>query len=477
MAEAKQGTEKKIVKKTPHDFIFGKFLGEGSFSTVTLAKEVSTGKEFAIKVCNKQHLIRERKSEYAMREKAVLTMVNHPFIIKLFYTFQDVERLYFVLEYTSKKDLSHYLKKLSSFDLPCSRFYAAEIVEALDYLQNVGIIHRDLKPENILLRESMHIMITDFGSAKILKNDVVDGEGGENPKGNGDGGRRKSFVGTAQYVTPEVLASNKVYFSSDLWALGCIIYEFLAGKPPFYEKSEYKTFKRICSLQYDIPACLNTTAQDLVSKLLVLEPEERLGSKDMGELRAHPFFEGIVWEGLPEQQAPQLLPYLPATETNPEMWSSQSRTGLDDQRLAEIIIGNDNIHEKVIPQEQNDEVNNEDHQRRLQEQAVNNEFHEFVQGNLIIKQGKVLKRRGLFARKRMLLLTEGPHLYYVDYANKVLKGEIPWSSDLRPEAQNFRIFFVHTPNRTYYLESRESDAHDWVKKINEVWQHYFGNSQ
>ncbi|PVD37969.1 hypothetical protein C0Q70_00571 [Pomacea canaliculata] len=357
MAEAKQGTEKKIVKKTPHDFIFGKFLGEGSFSTVTLAKEVSTGKEFAIKVCNKQHLIRERKSEYAMREKAVLTMVNHPFIIKLFYTFQDVERLYFVLEYTSKKDLSHYLKKLSSFDLPCSRFYAAEIVEALDYLQNVGIIH-----------------------------------------------------------------------SSDLWALGCIIYEFLAGKPPFYEKSEYKTFKRICSLQYDIPACLNTTAQDLVSKLLVLEPEERLGSKDMGELRAHPFFEGIVWEGLPEQQAPQLLPYLPATETNPEMWSSQSRTGLDDQRLAEIIIGNDNIHEKVIPQEQNDEVNNEDHQRRLQEQAVNNEFHEFVQGNLIIKQGKVLKRRGLFARKRMLLLTEGPHLYYVDYANKVLKGEIPWVS-------------------------------------------------
>lgn len=141
-----------------------------------------------VKVCNKQHLIRERKSEYAMREKAVLTMVNHPFIIKLFYTFQDVERLCillpiqnsfneflflflavffmfahflrsvlivpwqeiidFVLEYTSKKDLSHYLKKLSSFDLPCSRFYAAEIVEALDYLQNVGIIHRFVYKNN-----------------------------------------------------------------------------------------------------------------------------------------------------------------------------------------------------------------------------------------------------------------------------------------------------------------------------------------
>ncbi|KFM81169.1 3-phosphoinositide-dependent protein kinase 1, partial [Stegodyphus mimosarum] len=106
--------------------------------------------------------------------------------------------------------------------------------------------------------------------------------------------------------------------------------------------------------------------------------------------------------------------------------------------------------------------------QRLELQAKNNTWHKFVQGNLILKQGLVDKRKGLFARRRMLLLTTGPHLYYVDPQNMVLKGEIPWSPELRAEPKNFKIFFVHTPNRTYYLEDSEGYALNWCKAIEEV---------
>ncbi|XP_076436854.1 3-phosphoinositide-dependent protein kinase 1-like [Babylonia areolata] len=474
---AQEGAAKKPPnKRTPNDFIFGKVIGEGSYSTVYLAKEVKTGTEFAIKVCDKKFIMREKKSEYIMREKTVLTKTNHPFIIKLSYTFQDPDRLYFVLQYARKGELLYYLNKLSSFDMKCSQFYAAEIVQALDYLQSQGVIHRDLKPENILLNEHMHIMITDFGSAKVLKMDGTDEDSSARPP-SAQGHRRNSFVGTAQYVSPEVLNSKKAYFSSDLWALGCIIYQFLSGETPFRGGHEYQIFQKVCKLEYEIPEGFNPTAADLVKKLLVLEPSERLGCKELGGmdmLRQHEFFKGVTWEGLETQQAPELMPYLPATERNPEFWSNQSRTGFDDRRIAEIIISNEHQKEPAVK-----ELPQDEHRKKLQEQEANNDYHGLVEGNLILKQGKVLKRKGLFARKRMLLLTEGPHLYYVDYSTnkKVLKGQIPWSQSLRPEAKNFKIFFVHTPNRTYYLESRDSDAHDWEVKINEVWQRYYGKSE
>lgn len=473
---SQEGAKKPPTKRTPDDFIFGKVIGEGSYSTVHLAKEVKTDTEFAIKVCDKKFIMKERKSEYIMREKTVLTKTNHPFIIKLFYTFQDSDRLYFVLQYARKGDLLYYLNKLSSFDMTCSRFYAAEIVQALDYLQSQGIIHRDLKPENILLNEHMHILITDFGSAKVLKMDGTDDDTASRPA-SAHGHRRNSFVGTAQYVSPEVLNSKKAYFSSDLWALGCIIFQFLSGETPFRGGHEYQIFQKVCKLDYEIPEGFSTTAANLVKKLLVLDPMERLGCKEMGGmdmLRQHEFFEGVRWEGLETKPAPELMPYLPAREGNPEFWSNQSRTGFDDRRLAEIIISNESHKEPVV-----NELPQDEHKKKLQHQEATSDYHTLVEGNLILKQGKVLKRKGLFARKRMLLLTEGPHLYYVDYTTKekVLKGKIPWSQSLRPEAKNFKIFFVHTPNRTYYLESRNSDALDWEVKINEVWHRYYGKKE
>lgn len=118
------------------------------------------------------------------------------------------------------------IAKVGSFDLPCTIFYSAELVLALEVLNRKGIIHRDLKPENILLDDKMHILITDFGSAKIV-NEIEEGKEGEE---NVERRRRNSFVGTAQYVSPELLTDKPASYASDLWALGCIIYQMITGK-------------------------------------------------------------------------------------------------------------------------------------------------------------------------------------------------------------------------------------------------------
>ncbi|KAK3511559.1 hypothetical protein QTP70_010712 [Hemibagrus guttatus] len=130
-------------RKRPEDFKFGRILGEGSFSTVVLAKELSTGKEYAIKILEKLHIKKENKTHYVKRERDIMSSINHPFFVKLYFTFQDAEKLYFGLSYAKNGELLRYIRKIGSFDETCTRFYAAELVCALEYLHSVGIIHRN----------------------------------------------------------------------------------------------------------------------------------------------------------------------------------------------------------------------------------------------------------------------------------------------------------------------------------------------
>lgn len=306
----------KVVKKGVKDFTFGRTLGEGSYSTVMAASDRTNSKEYAIKILDKRHIIKEKKVKYVNIEKDTLNrLTEHPGIVRLYYTFQDERSLYFVLDLASGGELLGVLKKMTTFDEECSRFYAAQILDSIEYMHLRGVIHRDLKPENVLLDDQMHVKITDFGTAKILdlsgkaqfgkvsvSNDPLDGA---------DTDRAVSFVGTAEYVSPELLTDKNACKASDLWAFGCIIYQLLAGRPPFKASNEYQTFQKIIGLDYSFPEGFPSVARDLVTRLLVLDPSRRM---PIDEIKQHPFFTGVHWgKGMWKQKAPKLRSYNPSS--------------------------------------------------------------------------------------------------------------------------------------------------------------------
>ncbi|KAK9502611.1 hypothetical protein O3M35_011349 [Rhynocoris fuscipes] len=479
-------------KRSTKDFIFGRVIGEGSFSTVYLTKDIHTSKEYAIKVCEKRHIMREKKSEYIKRERDVLNILSSaqtPLFTKLYCTFQDAERLYFVLSYAKNGELLQYINKMGNFDIACTRFYAAEILLALEYLQNLGIIHRDLKPENILLDDKMHILITDFGSAKMLNssesanvnssnsrseaNGDVDNDEQEPPKPK----RRSSFVGTAQYVSPELLTDKTAHYASDLWALGCIIYQMISGLPPFRARSEYAIFQKITKLDYEFPDGFDSEARDLVEKLLVLNANERLGAKDTKgypSIRSHPMFNGIDFDNLLTTTPPAISPYLPNDDNY--KFPDDLEPGLDQQLSRLLGLESD---DEATPVRIRAGITSiltvpELARAKLEEQRRTSPYHHVVFGRLILKQGLLLKRTGLFTRKRMFFLTEGPHLYYADPDSMILKGEVPWSPSMTAEPKTFKILFIHTPNRNYLLEDTGGYALGWVKAIQEMKTYTYG---
>ena len=310
----------KHVKKGVKDFQFGRTLGEGSYSTVIAATDRQTGKEFAIKVLDKRHIIKEKKVKYVNIEKDTLNrLTDHPGVVRLYYTFQDEQSLYFVLDLASSGELLGVLKRMTTFDEECSRFYGAEILDTIDYMHARGVIHRDLKPENVLLDDQMHVKITDFGTAKILdipkKPSSNANSGGSpdagNPLDGSEDNKANSFVGTAEYVSPELLTDKRACKASDLWAFGCIIYQLLAGRPPFKAANEYLTFQKIVALDYQFPKGFPEVAKDLVERLLVLDPASRLSIE---HVKNHEFFDRVNWgRGLWRQKAPKLKSFNPST--------------------------------------------------------------------------------------------------------------------------------------------------------------------
>ena len=228
--------------------------------------------------------------------------MDHPFVVKLHYAFQTPEKLFFVVDFLNGGALFFHLRKNIKFSESRARFYASEIILALECLHSHGIIYRDLKPENIILDSDGHLKITDFGLSK---------------EGIVDESKAYTFCGTPEYLAPEIILNKGHGKAVDWWSLGAILYEMLSGRPPFYQKNKKKMLQDVLIKDLDIKSFFSSEAKDLLSRLLERDPKKRIGGgeEDAQELKNHPFFSSVDWGKLMRKEVkPPFKPKLKGEE-------------------------------------------------------------------------------------------------------------------------------------------------------------------
>ena len=286
------------IKLTFHDFIKLKVLGKGSFGEVLLVKLKANNKYYAMKILIKKQVKLRHQEAHTKAERDLMVKINCPFIVSIKFAFQDEYKLYIITEFMQGGEMFFHLHKEKRFSNEKARFYIIEIILAIEFLHKHNMLYRDLKPENIMVDSNGHIKLTDFGLSKMFTKT-----------------KEKAFTicGTPQYLAPEILSDDGYDNSVDWWSLGCVMYEMLVGKAPFkIPKGSYLSAD-LYKKKISIPEYVTPEAKDLISKLLIPNPKNRLGyGKDGAQkIKDHPYFEGINWQDAWDRKLePPLVPQL-----------------------------------------------------------------------------------------------------------------------------------------------------------------------
>jgi serine/threonine protein kinase len=258
-------------------------IGKGGFGSVWKVLHKATQKIWCVKVIAKQGIIDQKLVGQMNREIEIMYLLNHPHCLRLKNHFEDDENFYLVMPLAAKGQLYRILRKARKFDERTTAQILRETISALQYLHSFDppIIHRDLKPENLLLNENGRIYLADFGWSNF-KN---------------DGDIRKTFCGTPEYIAPEMLKKEGHDHRIDIWSIGVLMFELLAGYSPFSAKSNQDLYQNIRKLKIHWPADMPPLAKNLISKILKLDPKERLS---LDEILKHKWF----------QQTPIIKPLL-----------------------------------------------------------------------------------------------------------------------------------------------------------------------
>ncbi|KAL3518501.1 hypothetical protein ACH5RR_021090 [Cinchona calisaya] len=382
-----------------------KKLGGGDIGNVYLSELIGANCLFAVKVMDNDFLASRKKINRAQTEKEILQMLDHPFLPSLYAHFRTDKFSFLVMEYCPGGDLHVLRQKQSnkSFSEQAARFYIAEVLLALEYLHMLGVVYRDLKPENVLVREDGHIMLTDFDlslrcavNLTLLKSSspvVEPPKRMPSPPSESScidpfclhpswqmscfnprflsaaaktrklkselaaqvsplpqliveptGARSNSFVGTHEYLAPEIIKGEGHGSAVDWWTLGIFIYELLYGKTPFKGSGNDDTLSNVVSQCLKFPASpmVSSHARDLIRRLLQKEPENRLGSeRGAAEIKQHPFFEGLNWALIRCATPPEVPKFCQLGNLNHDMASHDKEISKSVKEKECRIVGED----------------------------------------------------------------------------------------------------------------------------------------
>ncbi|CAJ1078377.1 serine/threonine-protein kinase LATS1 [Xyrichtys novacula] len=344
-----------------------KTLGIGAFGEVCLARKEDTGALYAMKTLRKKDVLLRNQVAHVKAERDILAEADNEWVVRLYYSFQNKDNLYFVMEYIPGGDMMSLLIRLGIFKEELAQFYIAELTCAVESVHKMGFIHRDIKPDNILIDRDGHIKLTDFGlctgfrwthdskyyqSGDHVRQDSMDfSKEWEDPTNCRCTDRLKplerrkarqhqrclahSLVGTPNYIAPEVLLRTGYTQLCDWWSVGVILYEMVVGQPPFLATTPLETQLKVINwkstLHIPPQAKLSPEASDLIIKLC-RGPEDRLGKNGADEIKAHPFFRSIDFSSdLRQQVAPYIPTIAHSTDTSnfdpvdpDKLWSSDS---------------------------------------------------------------------------------------------------------------------------------------------------------
>ncbi|KAJ3440811.1 cell cycle protein kinase dbf2-related [Anaeramoeba flamelloides] len=330
-------------KMTVKQFSILAKIGQGGYGDVFLCRKSDTNELVALKRMKKALIEKTNKVEHIMSERQVLAEHSSPWLVQLLYSFQDSKYIYLAMEFVRGGDLKALLMNIDYLDENTTKFYAAEMLLAIQDLHELGYIHRDLKPENFLINHDGHVKLTDFGLSKkfIVKKEWRDTvkrihkkkQKKKNSKKNISNNtlskrqlqqkRRNKFftvVGSPEYISPEILEKKGYTKTVDFWSFGCILYEMLTGFPPFSGSSIEETLENVIDFKSSLENPLDDeTDEEIIQpqawnliRKLINKPNKRLGKNGIQEIKNHPFFEGIEWNNF-QNSTP---PFVPKVESD-----------------------------------------------------------------------------------------------------------------------------------------------------------------
>ncbi|XP_028177455.1 cAMP-dependent protein kinase catalytic subunit beta-like [Ostrinia nubilalis] len=298
--------------KSVEDFDKISTIGTGAFGTVFLVREKSSFVYHAMKAVEKAAVVKKKSIKQLLLEKKILQGVNFPFVISLDYCCKDNVYIYLLLPYQPGGEIYSLIKRLGVLSEPLAQFYAAQMVLALEYLHHCNVIHRDVKPENILICGTGFIKLADFGFCKILKS------------------RTWTLCGTPEYLAPEIITSKGYTYSVDWWSMGVLIYEMVAGYPPFYSSDPMKLYEKVLAGQFKTPDVMTPVCKSLVKSLLEVDPSKRLGSLKAGvfDIKSHKWFFESNWNSILHLKV--IPPYIPVCKNSGDIGNFPE---FDDSKL------------------------------------------------------------------------------------------------------------------------------------------------